>query len=166
MAELRAALAARVDESLPARALSGDRGDPRLRPRTRPADPLDGPDNRIILTVSNSYAGIEDMPNVVGDRYQITIDKRVREQLGIKPGDQAVEWVEDGKLVVGFLPRPHNESMLGILKKLTDQAIEPITDWEALKDRAWTARTAEIREALEADSRRYRTARAKEAKPR
>lgn len=106
------------------------------------------------------------MPNVVGERYQITIDKRVREQLGIRPGDQAVEWVEDGKLVVGFLPRPHNQSMLGILKKLTDQAIGPITDWEALKDRAWTARTAEIREALEADSRRHRTGPGREAKPR
>jgi AbrB family looped-hinge helix DNA binding protein len=96
------------------------------------------------------------MPNVVGERFQITIDKRVREQLGIKPGDQAVEWVEDGKLVVGFLPRPHNESMLGIVKKLTNRPVEPITDWDAVKDRAWAARTAEIMEALEADSRRHR----------
>ena len=97
------------------------------------------------------------MTNVVGERYQITIDKRVREQLGIKPGDQAIEWIEDGRLVVGFLPKPHNESMLGILKKLSSQPIEPITDWEALKDRAWAARTAEITEALEADSRRHRS---------
>lgn len=98
------------------------------------------------------------MPNVVGERFQITIDKRVREQLGIKPGDQAVEWVEDGRLVVGFLPRPHNESMLGILKKLTKVPIEPITDWQAVKDRAWAARTAEIMEVLRDDSRRHRAA--------
>ena len=98
------------------------------------------------------------MPNVVGERFQITIDKRVREQLGIKPGDQAVEWVEDGRLVVGFLPRPHNESMLGILKKLTDVPIEPIKDWQAVKDRAWAARTAEIMEVLRDDSRRHRAA--------
>lgn len=96
------------------------------------------------------------MPNVVGERFQITIDKRVREQLGIKPGDQAVEWVEDGRLVVGFLPRPHNESMLGILKKLANVPIEPITDWQAVKDRAWAARTAEIMEVLRDDSRRHR----------
>ena len=56
------------------------------------------------------------MPNVVGKRFQITIDKKVREELGIQPGDQALEWVEDGRLVVGFLPHPHSESMLGILK--------------------------------------------------
>lgn len=98
------------------------------------------------------------MPNVVGERFQITIDKRVREQLGIQPGDQAVEWVEDGRLVVGFLPRPHIQSMLGIIRKLTDRPIEPITDWEALKDRAWAARTAEIMGALEADSRRHQAA--------
>ena len=97
------------------------------------------------------------MPNVVGERFQITIDKKVREELGLQAGDQAVEWVEDGRLVVGFLPRPHNESMLGILKTMTGKAIEPITDWEALKERAWVARSAEIMGALEADSRRHRS---------
>ena len=97
------------------------------------------------------------MPNVVGERYQITIDKRVREQLGIKPGDLAVEWVEEGRLVVGFLPPPSNDSMLGIVKQLTGRPVEPITDWEALKDRVWEARAAEIQEALDADSRRHQT---------
>ena len=92
------------------------------------------------------------MPNVVGKRFQITIDKKVRDELDIQPGDQAMEWVEDGRLVVGFLPRPHNESMLGIIKKVTGKTIEPITDWEALKERAWADRSTEITEALEADS--------------
>ena len=103
------------------------------------------------------------MPNVVGERFQITIDKKVREELGVKPGDQAVEWVEGDKLVIGFLPRPHNESMLGILKKVTGKTIEPITDWEALKERAWAARSAEIMETLEADSRRHRSAQREDA---
>ncbi len=40
------------------------------------------------------------MANVVGERFQITIDKRAREKLGIEPGDRAIEWVEDGHLVV------------------------------------------------------------------
>lgn len=101
------------------------------------------------------------MPNVVGERYQITIDKKVREQLGVQPGDQAVEWVEDGRLVVGFLPREHNDSMLGILKQLSDRPIEPITDWEAYFDRAWAARGAELEEVLDADSRRHGTTRQK-----
>jgi AbrB family looped-hinge helix DNA binding protein len=33
------------------------------------------------------------MPNVVGERFQITIDKKVREELGIKAGDLAIERV-------------------------------------------------------------------------
>jgi AbrB family looped-hinge helix DNA binding protein len=98
------------------------------------------------------------MPNVVGERFQITVEKKVREQLGIRPGDQAVEWVEGGRLIVAFLPRPHNESMLGILKKHLNTPIEPITDWQVVKDRAWEARSAEIMEALDADSRRHRGA--------
>ncbi len=94
------------------------------------------------------------MPNVVGERFQITIDKKVREQLALKPGDQAVEWVEDGRLVVAFLPRPHSESMLGILKRYTDKPIEPVTDWQAVKDEAWDARAREIMESLANDSAR------------
>ena len=95
------------------------------------------------------------MSNVVGERFQITIDKKIRDQLGIKPGDRAVEWAEEGHLVVGFL-RPHSDSMLGILKELSDVSIEPITDWQAVKERAWAARSAEIMEALQADSERHR----------
>ena len=95
------------------------------------------------------------MPNVVGERFQITIDKSVRERLGIKPGDQAIEWVEDGHLVVGFLPPPSNASMLGIVKELTGKAAEAITDWEAYFDQVWEARGKEIQGVLDEDSRRH-----------
>ena len=95
------------------------------------------------------------MPNVVGERFQITIDKSVRERLGIKPGDQAIEWIEDGRMVVGFLPPPSNASMLGIVKDLTGKAVEPVTDWEAYFDRVWQARGKELQEVLEEDSRRH-----------
>jgi len=93
------------------------------------------------------------MPNVVGERFQITIDKAVREELGIHPGDQAIERVEDGRLVVDFMPRPHNRSLYGIFHR---PGMEPITDWEALKDAAWAARTAEIVDVLRKDSERHR----------
>jgi AbrB family looped-hinge helix DNA binding protein len=91
------------------------------------------------------------MTNKVGERFQITIDKAAREQLDVQPGDQAVEWVEDGRLVVAFLPRPHRESMLGILKTMTGRSIEPVSDWQALKDRAWEARSREIMASLDSD---------------
>jgi hypothetical protein len=51
--------------------------------------------------------------------------------------------------------------MLGIIRTLTDKAIEPITDWQAVYDRAWAVRAAEIDEVLEDDSRRHGTTRRK-----
>jgi bifunctional DNA-binding transcriptional regulator/antitoxin component of YhaV-PrlF toxin-antitoxin module len=93
------------------------------------------------------------MANVVGERFQITIDRRVREQLGVEPGDLAVEWVEDGRLVVAFVPRPHSRSLLGILRK---PGTAPITEWQALRERAWETRTAEVMDALRRDSERHR----------
>lgn len=94
------------------------------------------------------------MPNVVGERFQITIDKKVREHLGIQPGDQAFEFVEDGLLKVEFLPRPHDRSLRGILKR---PDVPPgSTDSGAEKEAAWNARGAEVSAALEADSRRNR----------
>lgn len=93
------------------------------------------------------------MANVVGERYQITIDKVVRRKLGIKPGDLAVERVEDGRLVVDFVPRPHRDSLYGIFHR---PDTEPITDWQAAKDRAWAMRSAEITEVLRRDSERHR----------
>lgn len=94
------------------------------------------------------------MANVVGERFQITIDKRAREKLGIEPGDRAIEWVEDGHLVVYFMPKPHNDSLLGIFKDPTRPSRH--VDIAAEKAAAWAARTAEIMESLEEDSRRHR----------
>jgi AbrB family looped-hinge helix DNA binding protein len=93
------------------------------------------------------------MANVVGERYQITIDKVVRRQLGIKPGDRAVEQVIDGRLVVDFIPATHAESLHGIFRRPDSP---PSGDWQATKERAWEMRTAELREVLQADTDRHR----------
>ena len=53
----------------------------------------------------------------VGDRGQITIEKAVRDTLGIRARDIAVQRVENGRLVVTFL-RPaesHRRSLAGVL---------------------------------------------------
>lgn len=83
------------------------------------------------------------MANVVGERFQITIDKHVRRELGIKPGDVAVERVVDGRLVVDFVPKPHRESLRGIFKRPGQPVV---TDWQGLRDRAWGWRSAETPE--------------------
>jgi len=94
------------------------------------------------------------MANVVGERYQITIDKAVRDRLGIEPGDRAVEWIEDGHLVVYFMPKPHTRSLRGILKK--PDVLPRHVNVQEEKEAAWAVRSAEIMEVLEADSRRHR----------
>jgi AbrB family looped-hinge helix DNA binding protein len=95
------------------------------------------------------------MPNVVGDRFQITIDKRVREQLGIQPGDHAFEYIEDGLLIVEFLPKSHDRSLRGILKRPDVQAGS--TDSAAEKEAAWRVRGGEVSAALGNGTRRRRT---------
>ena len=94
------------------------------------------------------------MANVVGDRYQITIDRKLREQLGIQPGDLAVERIEGGHLVVDFIPRTHDESLLGIFRRPGLGAIE---NWSSVKERAWKARSDEIMSALRDDTERHRS---------
>ena len=86
------------------------------------------------------------MANLVGDRFQITIDKRVREELGVKPGDLAVERVEGGRLVVSFVPRPHRESLLGVLRKRGSAAV---SDWAEVMEDARAARSDEILASLD-----------------
>lgn len=93
------------------------------------------------------------MANVVGERFQITIDKKVRRELGIKPGDLAVERVEGGRLVIDFVPKPHRESLRGIFRQ---PGRPPITDWAEVKERAWAMRTAEIMDVLRRDGERHR----------
>ena len=69
------------------------------------------------------------MANVVGERFQITIDKTVRRELGIKPGDLAVEHVEDGRLVVEFVPKPQRESLFGLFGRAEGKSA---ADWQAV----------------------------------
>ena len=51
----------------------------------------------------------------VGERFQLVIERDVRRELGISPGDRAIETVENGRLVVTFLPARHRRSLLGRL---------------------------------------------------
>jgi len=51
----------------------------------------------------------------VGERYQVVIERDARRELGISPGDRAVETVENGRLIVTFLPARHRRSLLGSL---------------------------------------------------
>ena len=76
------------------------------------------------------------MSSRVGERGQITIEKAIREQLAIYAGDEAVQRVEDGRIVIEIVPGRHSRSLAGMLREHvgrwpTDES------WEALRAAAW-----------------------------
>ena len=78
------------------------------------------------------------MTSKVGDRGQITIEKRIREELGIYAGDEAVQRVENGRIVIEVVPGRHRRSLAGVLRDQVRRA-PPDESWEALRDAAWAS---------------------------
>ena len=73
----------------------------------------------------------------VGERFQVVIERDVRRELSVKPGDRAVETVENGRLVITFLPSRHRTSLRGRLS--TGRSVEDMAsfrDGRAVADRA------------------------------
>ncbi len=76
------------------------------------------------------------MTSRVGERGQITIEKSIREELAIYAGDETVQRVEDGRIVIEVIPGRHRRSLAGVLgDKVLRQP--PDEDWAALRDAAW-----------------------------
>ncbi len=76
------------------------------------------------------------MTSRVGDRGQITIEKNIREKLAIYAGDETVQRIEDGRIIIEVVPGRHRRSMAGTLgerigRKPADES------WGALRDAAW-----------------------------
>ncbi len=78
------------------------------------------------------------MASTVGERGQVTIEKAIREELGVYAGDQAIQRVEDGRLIVEFVPAPHRRSLLGALSAKRRRVPES-EEWVALRDAAAAA---------------------------
>ena len=70
------------------------------------------------------------MTSRVGERGQITIEKAIREQLAIYAGDEAVQRVEDGRIVIEIVPGRHARSLAGVLREHVGRWPEDET-WEA-----------------------------------
>jgi AbrB family looped-hinge helix DNA binding protein len=76
------------------------------------------------------------MSSTVGERGQITIEKAIREQLAIYAGDEAVQRVEGGRIVIEIVPGPHRRSLAGMLRDRVQR--QPLDEsWGALRDAAW-----------------------------
>ena len=76
------------------------------------------------------------MNSRVGERGQITIEKAIREELGIYAGDEAVQRVEDGRIVIEVVPGRHRRSLAGSLKASVTRRPED-ESWDVLRRAAW-----------------------------
>lgn len=78
------------------------------------------------------------MASRVGERGQITLEKGIREELGIYAGDEAIQRIEDGRIVIEVIPGRHNRSLAGAAAPHIRR--HPLDEtWETLRDAAWSA---------------------------
>lgn len=76
------------------------------------------------------------MSSRVGERGQITIAKAIREELGIYAGDETVQRVEDGRIVIEVVAGRHRRSLAGSLRDKVGRRPED-ERWSVLRDAAW-----------------------------
>ena len=76
------------------------------------------------------------MTSRVGERGQITIEKAIREELAIYAGDETVQRVVDGRIVIEVIPGRHRRSLSGSLRDKTRRT-PPDESWEVLHQAAW-----------------------------
>jgi len=76
------------------------------------------------------------MTSRVGERGQITIEKAIREELAIYAGDETVQRVEDGRIVIEVIPGRHRRSLAGTLRDKVHRE-PPDESWAAIRDAAW-----------------------------
>jgi AbrB family looped-hinge helix DNA binding protein len=72
------------------------------------------------------------MTSRVGERGQITIEKAIREELGIYAGDEAVQRVEDGRIIIEVVPGRHSRSLAGSLRSKVRRRPDD-ESWETLR---------------------------------
>jgi len=75
------------------------------------------------------------MTSRVGERGQITIEKAIREKLAIYAGDETVQRIEVGRIVIDVIPGRHRRSLAGTLRAKTGRT-PPDESWAALRDAA------------------------------
>ena len=76
------------------------------------------------------------MTSRVGERGQITIQKAIREELAISAGDETVQRVEDGRIVIDVIPGRHRRSLAGSLRDKIGRTPED-ESWDVLRQQAW-----------------------------
>ena len=74
----------------------------------------------------------------VGNKGQVVIDKRIRDELGVEPGSLAIQQRVGDHVEIVFLPPEHARSLRGALKGARRRTI-PAASWPKAKNDAWRA---------------------------
>jgi bifunctional DNA-binding transcriptional regulator/antitoxin component of YhaV-PrlF toxin-antitoxin module len=82
------------------------------------------------------------MSILVGTKGQVTIEKELREALGIEPGWRAIQRLEGEQIVLEFVPPRHRRSLAGILRDKAKATFPTPESLEDAVDVAW-ARAAQ-----------------------
>jgi bifunctional DNA-binding transcriptional regulator/antitoxin component of YhaV-PrlF toxin-antitoxin module len=72
----------------------------------------------------------------VGPKGTVVIERSIREELGIEPGSEVIQTVENGQVVLTFLPPRRVGAAYGILSglKLSDEVRERMKTDEGLEE--------------------------------
>jgi len=74
--------------------------------------------------------------SILGSRRQITIEKPIRDALGLEPGSIAIQRRVDDHLEVHFFPPEHDRPLRGILASATNRSLKP-EEWDEVRAKAW-----------------------------
>ena len=74
----------------------------------------------------------------VGERGEIVIDGKLREELGIGPEWRAFQFVDGGRLAIYFMPPDDGRPLAGSLAEyVTEENRYSDEDWPRVRDEAW-----------------------------
>jgi bifunctional DNA-binding transcriptional regulator/antitoxin component of YhaV-PrlF toxin-antitoxin module len=83
------------------------------------------------------------MSTIVGTKGQVTIEKELREQLGVEPGWRAIQRLEGDKVTIEFRPPKHSRSLAGILAGKATRVFPTSEDLEQAIEEAWAGAATE-----------------------
>jgi bifunctional DNA-binding transcriptional regulator/antitoxin component of YhaV-PrlF toxin-antitoxin module len=83
------------------------------------------------------------MSTLVGTKGQVTIEKEIREALGVKPGWRAIQRRVGHQVVISFRPPKHRESLLGLLSDRHGPRLVSSAEFQAAVERAWDEAASE-----------------------
>jgi bifunctional DNA-binding transcriptional regulator/antitoxin component of YhaV-PrlF toxin-antitoxin module len=83
------------------------------------------------------------MASTVGARGQVTLDKTLRDELGIEPGWRAIQRRVGDCIEIRFLPPRHQRSLRGVLADPNGPHFATETDLREAIDAAWSEAMAE-----------------------